>query len=107
MANLEAECSVESKISPQVVGAVVSTIAALGVVASSPKVAKMSKVASVVGLAALVAWLARKVGPEGFKNTGKKDHKKNPVQRDIGTPCGSGRARGSSKPCRKTMPDGK
>ena len=86
MANLEAECSVESKISPQVVGAVVSTIAALGVVASSPKVAKMSKVASVVGLAALVAWLARKVGPEGFKNTGKKDHKKIQSKGTLGHP---------------------
>ena len=75
LANLEAECSVENRISPQVVGAVVSTIAALGVVASSPKVAKISKVASVVGLAALVAWLARKVRTPGKKTTTRSSPK--------------------------------
>ena len=54
----------------------VGTIAALGAVASQPNVTKMAKTASVLGLAALTAWLARKMGLGGHKNAAKKDPNK-------------------------------
>ena len=101
MANFEFECSVDGGISPQVVGAVVSAIAALGVVASSPKVAKMSKVASAVGLAALVAWLARKVGPEGFKNTARKDPNKIQSKGTLGHPAAVAELGAARNPVKK------
>ena len=73
---VENEPAAASGISPKVACVVVGTIAALGAVASQPNVTKMAKTASVVGLAALTAWLARKMGLGGHKNTAKKDPNK-------------------------------
>ena len=73
---VENEPAAASGISPKVACVVVGTIAALGAVASQPNVTKMAKTASVIGLAALTAWLARKMGLGGHKNTAKKDPNK-------------------------------
>jgi hypothetical protein len=77
----------------------------------------MSKVASAVGLAALVAWLARKVGPEGFKNTAKKDPNKIQSKGTLGHPAAVAElgletlskkdTRGKMNPGHKNMVSGK
>ena len=62
----------ESRISIKVVGAVLTAIAALGVLTTAPKVAKLTKVACAVSVAALAAWLVKKLGPGGIKKVVKR-----------------------------------
>ena len=63
----------EGRVTAKVAGAVLAAIIGLTVVTTLPKEAESTKVACAVGVAALTAWLVKKLGPGGIKNVVKED----------------------------------
>ena len=74
----------EGRVTAKVAGAVLAAIIGLTVATTLPKEAESTKVACAVSVAALTAWLVKKLGPGGIKNVVREDTL-GPTQKSIGS----------------------
>jgi len=69
----ESSSCTEGRVTAKVAGAALAAIIGLTVVTTMPKEAELTKVACAGGVAALTAWLVKKLGPGGIKNVVRED----------------------------------